>query len=343
MRLSEGEAVIEVPDSGQVSRRMPVFYNPVMKHNRDISIHILSCIPDINMSVCLPLAASGIRGIRMLKELDEEKIESVVMGDLKSSAVMQMKTNLALNNITSKCEVFCSDANTFLRSQKPFDYIDIDPFGTPNPFLDSAIRRLKRNAILAVTATDTASLCGQSQKSCMRKYWAVPLHNHMMHEAGIRILIRKVQLVAAQYALALVPIYSYSKDHYMRVFFRCSYGKGAADALLASQGFYDSFGPMWLGTLWDNDLACLIAKKAYLLDHSLAVIVRHIAAEASIGVVGFYDLHDFCKKRNLRLPKTAVLLSELAKSHPCSQTHFREHSIRSAATEEELESLIRNL
>ena len=39
---------------------------------------------------------------------------------------------------------------------KGFDYIDLDPFGSPNIFLDSAVKRLGRNGILAVTATDTA-------------------------------------------------------------------------------------------------------------------------------------------------------------------------------------------
>ena len=38
-----------------------------------------------------------------------------------------------------------------------FDYIDIDPFGSPNPFLAAAIGRITRNGIVAVTATDTAS------------------------------------------------------------------------------------------------------------------------------------------------------------------------------------------
>ncbi|MCU0373510.1 MAG: ATP-binding protein, partial [Ignavibacteria bacterium] len=43
-----------------------------------------------------------------------------------------------------------------------FDYIDIDPFGSPCPFLDAAIKRLSRGGILAVTATDTSALAGKS-------------------------------------------------------------------------------------------------------------------------------------------------------------------------------------
>ena len=68
-----------------------------------------------------------------------------------------------------------------------FDYIDVDPFGSPNPFLDAAIKRIARDGILAVTATDTAPLCGTYTNACRRKYWAVPLRNELMHEIGIRI------------------------------------------------------------------------------------------------------------------------------------------------------------
>lgn len=343
MIISEGKAVLEVPDSAPVSRKMPVFYNPVMKHNRDITIAILSCMPDVNMSVCLPLAASGVRGIRILKELDGEKIENVFMNDIRPDAVENMKRNLVQNSIASRCEVSLGDANLFLRAKRPFDYVDIDPFGTPNPFLDSAVRRLKNNAILAVTATDTASLCGQSINSCIRKYWAVPLHNHMMHEAGIRILIRKVQLVAAQYSLALVPVYSYSKDHYMRVFFRCSRGKQAVDSLLCSHGFFLSSGPMWLGSLWDSDLAALVAKKSYSFDHNLATMVNIIALESLVSSIGFYDLHDFCSKRKIPAPKTGAVLKAIGKTCACAKTHFREHSIRSQIPQEELAEIIRGI
>ena len=49
-----------------------------------------------------------------------------------------------------------------------------------------------------------------------------------MHETGIRILIRKIQLIGAQYNKALTPIFSYSKEHYFRVFLKCEKGKEAA-------------------------------------------------------------------------------------------------------------------
>ena len=46
-----------------------------------------------------------------------------------------------------------------------YQWIDIDPFGSPVPFIDSAIQSLARTGVLEVTATDTAALTGSSLSS----------------------------------------------------------------------------------------------------------------------------------------------------------------------------------
>ena len=64
-----------------------------------------------------------------------------------------------------------------------------------------------------------------------------------MHETGLRILIRKIQLVAAQYDKALTPIFSYSKEHYMRAFLKNEKGKHKVDKILKLHGFFKDAGP----------------------------------------------------------------------------------------------------
>ena len=68
----------------------------------------------------------------------------------------------------------------------------------------------------------------------------------MMHETGLRILIRKVQLIGMQYEKALFPIFSYLKDHYFRVFFRCIKGKKICDEIAEKHGMLNDAGPLWL-------------------------------------------------------------------------------------------------
>ena len=69
--IKEGKAVLKVPklDKGKdVSKKLPVFYNPVMKFNRDVSIFLLNAIDRKDIQIALPLAGTGVRGIRLMKE-----------------------------------------------------------------------------------------------------------------------------------------------------------------------------------------------------------------------------------------------------------------------------------
>ena len=334
--VKEGKAVVKVPKVETVSKEMGVFYNPVMKFNRDISILLLNSIDKNHLYIADPLAGSGIRSIRFIFELKKSKIKTISINDYSNKAVKSIKKNIQLNKIKNKkIKISNCDANLFILNSKGFDYIDIDPFGTPNPYLDSAVRRISREGILAVTATDTSALSGTYPNACLRKYWAIPLRNELMHEIGVRILIRKVQLIGAQYDKALIPIFSYSKDHYMRVFFRCEKSKEETDNLLKQHGYFEDSGPVWKGALWDNrlvDKMCKSIDKNPLMkkDNSLKKFLKIIKEEAKIDTVGFYDLHKVCKRNKLQIPRKEELIKKLKKEgYKAAETHFNGTGIRS--------------
>ncbi|MBI3037017.1 tRNA (guanine(10)-N(2))-dimethyltransferase [Candidatus Woesearchaeota archaeon] len=237
----EGKAKLAVPKYGRkaVSSRMPVFYNPVMKSNRDITILLMEAAAKLygikKWAVADPMAATGIRGIRMVLELENKNIEGIKMNDYSDAAAALIKKNMRRNRIKTggKISVTVNEANKFLLNNKPFNYIDIDPFGYPGLFLDTAVKRLRHNGILAVTATDTSALAGTAVAACRRKYLATPLRNGFMHETGIRILIRLAQLIGAMHEKALTPVFSYYKDHYIRAFLLCRTGSGRCDDVLS--------------------------------------------------------------------------------------------------------------
>jgi len=329
--IEEGKAKIKVPKEGKISRELPVFYNPVMKFNRDVSVLLLK-VNGKKMRIALPLGGTGVRAVRILKELPKSKIKEVVINDVSKEAVKIIKENLGLNKV--KATVVNKDANLFLMESTGFDYIDVDPFGSPNIFLDSSIKRLGRDGILAVTATDTGCLAGAYPKACLRKYWANPVKNENMHENGLRILIRKVQLIGADHDKALVPIYSYFKDHYFRVFFRCDKGKQKVDKLLKEHGMLGEAGPLWLGNLWDKKIAAGIAKLSD--DKFLHTINR----EAKINVIGFYNLPKLAKKFKLKMIKQEELIAKIKKKgYKAASTHFAVNSIRSDIKIEKLVKL----
>lgn len=333
-QICEGKALVFVPKEKKISKKLPVFYNPAMKLNRDISILLLNSLEKKGMQIALPLAGTGIRGVRFLLELNNGKIKNLTMNDYNDAALKIIKKNLKLNKIKSSKKIILSkkDANIFLLESTGFDYMDIDPFGTPNYFLDSAIKRLARKGILAVTATDTSALAGTYPSACRRKYWASPLRNELKHEIGLRILIRKVQLVAAQFEKALTPIYSYSDQHYMRVFFSCEKGKHKADKIIKQHDSYEKAGPMWLGQLWDKKLAAKMARQ------SNKKILKIIAEESKLNIAWFHDIHRICKRNKIKtIPKTKDIIKAIKKKgYKVAETHFSSNGLRTNIPEKTL-------
>ena len=340
--IKEGKATIRIKKSDKVSKDMPVFYNPDMKLNRDVSVLLLNTIEKKDMQIADPLAASGIRSIRFLLELDKSKIKNISINDNDKKFKKTIKDAFKLNKIKKNKKIILSneDANKFLFDSTGFNYVDLDPWGSPNPFLDVALRRISRDGILAVTATDTAPLCGTYEDACLRKYWAKPLRNELMHEIGLRILIRKVQLIGTQYDKALVPIFSYYNLHYFRIFFRCDKGKKKCDEIIKLHGFFDKAGPMWIGDLWDIKLAEKMAKNAKENQKFLNIIKE----ESKIKTIGFYELHKFCERSKLNIPRKNELIEKLKKeNYQASETHFSPLGIRSDVQEKKLIELIQQI
>ncbi len=342
-KITERSAEIFVPAGNKISKELPVFYNPVMKWNRDITILLLSQFPPLK--ICDVLSASGIRAIRCAKEL---KTVSITANDLNPLACQLIQQNMLHNGVSF--EITNTEGSKMLLDSHGFDYIDIDPFGSPNPFLDAAIKRISRNGILAVTATDTSGLCGTHPNACRRKYWAVPLHGCQGKEVALRILIRKIQLVAAQYDKALIPIFSYAHQHYFRVFLQAAKSRKEVAKIIPQHDFYKTAGPLWTGLLGDTLLAEKIHAAArqlphYASDTELISLLKIIADESKISSVGIFDTHALCKLHRIAaIPKKETLIAKIIESgFAAGQTHLNGHSIRSTIPETELIKILKSL
>ena len=336
--IEEGSARLDIDVPKKISKSLPIFYNPVMKLNRDVSIDVVNSYFAVLPRVALPLSGSGIRGIRFLKECN---VKEVYFNDYMDDFDGKIRKNFELNKIKSGFVVSNKDANIFLLDSKGFDYIDVDPFGTPNPFLDSAVQRIARNGILAVTATDTSALAGTYPSVCMRNYDAKPLRNWLKHVVGIRILIRKVQVIGAQYEKALYPILSYSKDHYYRVFFRCVKSKEKATEIVKNHSYliYDpenisysfskdsiGYGKLYSGKLWE-----------ICTSH-----IKHINDEMAFEGK-YFDVHFFCEKLRLAIPSFAFIFDRLSsKGFKVSRSHFSPHYIKTDASSDVLKKIIKS-
>ena len=73
VQVEEGEASLSIPELEQgvnlqqAMSRAPVFYNPLMRLNRDSAVLVLAAHEEEigrGITVCEPFCGSGVRGIR---------------------------------------------------------------------------------------------------------------------------------------------------------------------------------------------------------------------------------------------------------------------------------------
>ncbi|MCE5215248.1 MAG: tRNA (guanine(26)-N(2))-dimethyltransferase [Methanobacterium sp.] len=373
--INEGQVKIDIPVFNKVSSKAPVFYNPVMEFNRDISVLALQAYRNKqreDIRICDAFGGSGIRGIRYAAELNG--VMNVVINDLNPLAVQFIQSNILKNGL-SNVEACKKDANILLHSCRgKFHVVDIDPFGTPSPYIESAAVSLKAGGMLCVTATDTSALCGTYKEPCIRKYGAMPLKSEYCHEVGLRILAGFISRTFAKYKKYTTPLFSHSSEHYLRLYLEVGKGAGKTDKSLKNLGFIvhcphclyrevrpgitpqlpsecpecggslKAGGPLWLGDLLDTDyigdMLNLLPKLTLNSDKKVIKLLER-CYEESQGPVTFYDLHKICKVLKISAPPLNDVLEKLSsEGYFASRTHIKPTGIKTNAPIDELKKII---
>ncbi|MBW6461943.1 MAG: tRNA (guanine(10)-N(2))-dimethyltransferase [DPANN group archaeon] len=366
--ITEGKITIEIP-KGNIRKKDPVFYNPEMKLNRDISILAVKIFKDMakrKITVADALSSSGIRTLRIAKEC--ANIEKVMINDMNPTAIALAKKTAKDNDINN-AEFSIEDANVFLSKNKNhLDYIDIDPFGSPIYFLDSCARAASGKSLIGVTATDTAPLSGTYPKTCIRRYGAVPLREDIKHEIGLRILIASIVRAFSRHNKSFVPLITYSKIHYFRIMGISTsstslagksaetvgyahYCKNCGNRML-SKDIEDKTcaicnkdltiaGPLWTGPINSPLFINKMIKENDFDDKKLTEFLELLKKESHI-TQPFYDLHQICKKNHLEIPKREKLFEELKnQGYKAEKTHHEPTGFKSDVEYEKLLEIIK--
>lgn len=224
--ISEGSARIALPE-GQV------FYNPVQVFNRDLSVMAINqfCSMDTKRtrwSLLEALSATGLRAVRYAGEC--QKLTNIVANDIDPEASKLIEFNIKENKCQDKVSVSCGDANLVMlqaaANKQLFDIIDLDPYGSAAPFLDSAIQAISDGGLLCITCTDMAALCASYTDACVAKYGSLPVKGDVCHEFAVRIILNTVERAASRFRRSIEPLMSCAIDFYSRVFVRVHRGKG---------------------------------------------------------------------------------------------------------------------
>ena len=333
MEFKEGKATITVPAFTKVTSRSPVFYNPDMAFDRALSVHMVKASE--KKEVCDAFSGSGIRAILYALEGG-----SVTANDHNPRAVELIKKNAESNNVS--IEILNEDANLLLRNRR-FEVVDVDPFGSPVPYLDSVMNGLKNDSFLFVTATDTEALCGYARKAALRKYGVSLLKTPFAKELGVRVLLTTIMREGAKHRFGFSVLFSYWRKHYIRVFLRATWSKKAAfncmnkvNPVFFCECGYFSFEldrvrtcPVCGGTItWISPVYLGNIKDNHFLERIEHDLVKQARKECDIPF--YYDTHSLAKFHKIYPPKIEELIRNL-KGFSASRTIFCSTGVKTDA------------
>ena len=162
----------------------------------------------------------------------------------------------------------------------------------------------------------------------------------MMKEYGLRILIRKCQLVAAQHSRALLPLICYAGRHYFKCCFRCVKSKTLADKVLSKHSFIKDIGPLWTGELCS--LSLLQSLDYSLVSSETEDFMQSLLEESEIGTFGFYDIHALSSELKLReTPSYKSVAKRIKEKGSICKTHFSENGFKTTLSEKEVLNVFR--
>ena len=372
----EGETSLLVPvldpKASYPPSSAPVFYNPRMELSRDINVACVQALKNKQghntvLTYLDALAGSGIRGLRVANEAQVE----VTVNDYNLGANELMKRNA--KRLSLNVHVEHRDANA-LMSEARFNVIDIDPFGSPAPFVDAACRSATK--MLCVTATDTAPLSGAHFNAGVRRYSALPLNTEYHAETGIRILIGAIIRELVKYDKSATPVLAHATEHYYRAYMLLDRGVELANACVGSMGFIAHCfacghryvlsglapiqdpdcaycgaklavaGPLWLGTLHDQKFCQQVLKNiengVFGTKKRAAKIVTLCLNE--LDTVTFFDYHQLVRELKRSPVPVETLVSGLrAVGCRASRTHFSGTSVKTDADAATLKAVLLDL
>jgi len=355
VKVREGITELLVPESfskrGPGTKTGDIFYNRQMEFGRDVSVMLGREVFNEGQRILDGLAATGARGLRLANECGVRA--DFQLNDRDIRAAVLMKENADLNSL-GHVKIHCRDLRSLLADEQ-FDYIDIDPFGTPVDFIDAAIQSCRNNGILAITATDTAPLYGTYPKTCYRRYGSLSARSPYAHETGLRILIGYVVRQAASHDRSAEPLLCYHADHYFRCNLRIRNGAARGDAALKKMGFAQfnrttldrtlaedrssnkDAGPLWSGGLSSKEVLADMKATGDLGTAARCAKILEVWREEVGMPPSFFGMDELARKTKLAPPKLVEFIDHLKDSGAkASRTHFDPKGLKTSLSAGEL-------
>ena len=327
-----------------------------MAADRDLNVALVSAwrnVEDRPRRGWEMLAATGARGLRVIHESGGFAAFDLTEHD--PEAVELLRRN-ATPYESEGARVRTHDARTPL-AVAAFDYVDLDPYGTPVPFLSAALEALAPGGLLAVTATDTRVLAGAQAGVAERRYGGRPIRGRLGPESGLRLLLSLVSARASERGRTIVPRLAYVGDHHVRAYVTVR-ARDPADAP-PPVGLVDPaswtgprllpptvYGPMWLGPLFDPAWVDTLAPPTPSADPRRTTrMIELCRGECRIQAPFYYETNVLARELHFAEPPAPpAMVEELARrGHKAAPTHARPGAFRTEAPYAEVVACARAL
>ncbi len=397
-RIKEGSTEIFVPDpefyvhgsSAYLPTSLPVFYNPVMEINRDLSIIFTKLYLDVSSEDKIyyveSMAGTGIRGFRILNEIDDDRL-IVIMNDISRKAYELIKYNSrVLGYDSDRLILFNLDANYLFRKLcgelhiRP-NIIDIDPYGTPAPFIFNALNCMKSNmGMLLITATDTAPLVGKFPNAALRKYGSKIIKNPFSREVAVRALTYMIGREGTILSIKIRPIIGLFLHHFIRLVLITDRGRRKSDEFWRSIGWMSfcpicskyyvakgltnfppssceikghgntyAIGPIWVDPIIDPEYLIkainVLRSNRSISPKNKEKLLSIFTAELETGdILFYYSIQEIARRLKVSTPAISDIVNYLRElGFRASRTHFDSVAIKTDAPLEILIKAVREL
>lgn len=351
---SEGAVQFHLPQSAHV------FYNPRAKLGRDLGVLAMRVEAERLERPLEVLELMAGAGLRSKRYLAEAPIAHIVVNDANYESFTVLQHHVGDDpRVELHNELAQRLLSRFYLDDRRFDWVDLDPFGTPAPYVPFVQGVIRWEGLFYVTATDAPVLCGAQRGEALKSYDAVSALGRECHEFGLRILVGFLMRRLAQANMQAVPLFSLFDGYCWRVLLRVS--KGTRHFSTENLGFIVQMpdgeyrtamagvpapvnmewnssttirwvGPLWLGPLHDHAFLGAMFRSAHEphFDATKRFLTRLQREQDELPIV--YSLPSIADRLNRSVPPTLVAVRFLrAQGYKASGVHHSGSAIRTDA------------
>jgi tRNA (guanine26-N2/guanine27-N2)-dimethyltransferase len=356
------QSKIQNPMEGQVKFEVGgAFYNPESQIVRDLGVLAAGVYRGERgqLRVLDAMAGCGVRSLRYWQESQADWVWANE-GNPENGPILQLNLAEAIaagqGRVThqNSDRVFCACYN----DRDYYDLIDLDSFGSPTPYLSTALRATKMGGLLYLTSTDGRTATGHLPEQSLSIYGAYARSHPAAHEQGLRLVLGAVSQQAAILGLGIQPIFSLFSGQTYRVMARL-----LAKSVLSSQNYgflgychhcgeyqvvswrklgrgtclQDNLpltlsGPMWLGNLHDRAFLPKMQSLAQQWNWGQQQQLLALMEQEADFPPYFYTLGEIGRRGKMDVPTRSRLIQALQeRGYRATPTHINAQALKTNA------------